>query len=250
MSLDKAFYEALRESVELAGSQMKYSKKCGVAQGQISKVLVGEKVKNGEISKEGLKLTKYTKDPGMSVMGGIINGFEITTFIEFLKKIRPDLPLGIINMDGKREVKVYDISKLNKAFNKDGLDNLNHISNFKQSTISIEPIFSVRVPVEFFPSDFGVRVIGHGLEPTMPEGCAVGLSYLNSWADFIAGEVYLCNLPYEGLVLRQVVVAQDHAGLEFQQLHPDKMGYRSQIHHPEKARDMIIARKSWVATRG
>lgn len=232
MSLKDSFWQGFHRTVEKVGASS-LRNASGIKSGRFHKLIHGQ-----------------TDNPQLDAVSAIVEQFDTKTFLDFARSIRPDMPLGIINLDGKHEVHVYDIRELNKAFNHEGFDKLSDPKSFNHSMLEVEPVFSVQVPTDLFPSDFGVRLYGHGMEPTMPEGCAVGLKYIKSFADLVAGEVYLCNLPYEGLVLRQVVVAQGHNGIEFQQLHPDKTGYRSQIYKPDQAREMIIARKTWVSIRG
>lgn len=215
---------------------------------------IGEK-KQQDIAKQAkmaqstlsLLINDPKRDPRLSSVAKIIDSFDKDTFLAFIRELRPDLPVGVINMEGKHIVHVYDMSDLNTVFHCVSEEKTRE--TLPRVLENMEPLFNVRVPEEFFPSDFGVRQSGHSMEPDLPHLAAIGVQLLKSDKDFFAGEIYLCNLPYEGLVLRRVVVAPGQDALEFMTINKDRDAYRSQIMHPEEAIKLIYARITWVASR-
>lgn len=235
MGFKEAFYSSIEQLTSERGAETKFA-------GQ-SKLLFGtlNKIKN-----------RVTKDPGLSSISKIIDSLDNEQLLSFVKQLRPEVPIEVINLEGKRDIAVFDIAEINTLLNFDD----HHKSQADLHRVFADNhdkiLFKVQVPSEFFPSDFGLRIDGRSMEPIVPHKAAAGFTWLHSWAEFTAGEMYLCNLPFEeGLVVRQVVVAQRENGLRFQPVNPDRNRYSEQVHPPElvKSEDMVLARMTWVAAR-
>lgn len=233
MNFENAFYSALKKSIELAGGQAGYQEKTGVPQGQISKVLAGEKVKKGEASEDILKNKKYTANPGLEIINSLIRGFDDKVFIDFVKEIRPELPIDVINLEGLHEVKAYNIS---------GYSTL-------EEMFASDVKFTLKIPSNFFPSDFCVIQDGHSMEPEIPDGAAVGVKLLkNPEKEMRSGELYLCSLPRHNLVFRRVSVTENVQQFEFTPDNPIPK-YKQLSFWAEEATKMILGSVTWVAVR-
>lgn len=230
MGFKTAFYASLEKVTLERGQEIRLAEKSGVRPGTLNKII-----------------NKASKDPQLSAIAKIIDSFDDATFFNFVKELRPELHIDIINLDGKHEVPTYNIDDINVVLaampEHKTRESLRHVLR------DLPTVFNLQIPEKYFPSDFAVRVVGHSMEPDIPANAAVGLTMLKADIDFVAGEIYLCRLPYEGLVLRRVVVAPGQDALEFQALHNDREAYRSQIMHPDKALPLIYARVRWVAFR-
>lgn len=231
MGLREAFYYSLESIMQRVG---------------------GKKAECVEIT--GIKWTTFsqicdgtTQNPGLDRISKLIDKLTDSEFIEFIKKIRPELNIDVVNLEGKHEVLTYNIDDINVGLA--GMPEHKTRDDLRHVLRNIPHVFKLQIPERFFPSEFSVRVMGHSMEPDIPHQAAVGLTMLKADRDFVAGEVYLCRLPYEGLVLRRVVVVPGQDALEFQALHSDRNAYRSQIMHPDEALPLIYARVRWVAFR-
>lgn len=232
MSFRDAFFDGVKKSLEKYGKNelQKKLKERGVKQSRYSNIINGK-----------------SENPQLDAVIAFIENFDHDTYLEFVKSIRSDFPLDVIDLEGMHEVPTYNIDNINVVLaampehkNREGL---------RLVLRDIEPVFKLQIPERYFPSDFAVRILGHSMEPDIPDRAAVGLTILKSDRDFTAGEMYLCRLPYEGLVLRRVTVVPGRDALEFQALHNDRNAYRSQIMHPDEALPLIYARVRWVAFR-
>lgn len=229
MGFKEALFGALKKAVD-PDNQAAFQKKTGIHQPTFHSIYSGKNT-----------------NPQLKAVEAIIDNLDKETFLEFVKKIRPDLHIGVINLEGKHEVSTFNIADINVVLA--AMPEIKTRDNLRDVLRDIEPIFRLQIPEKYFPSDFAVRVLGHSMEPDIPDRSAVGLTILKSDRDFVAGETYLCHLPYEGLVLRRVVVSSTQDALEFQALHRDRDAYRSQIMHPDEAIKLIFARLTWVAYR-
>lgn len=108
----------------------------------------------------------------------------------------------------------------------------------------LEPLFTVFAPPEYFRrSDYAVVVSGHSMEPLIPHGSIVGI---RTGDPFQANELFLAEIPYEGLVVKRVGVDLKAEEFVFKSQNPDKEAYpdfRLSVHEAEK---IIIGRVVWV----
>lgn len=107
-----------------------------------------------------------------------------------------------------------------------------------------EPLFSVSAPPEYFRrSDMAILVEGHSMEPIIPNGAVVGI---RKDVPFRANELYLANIPYEGLVIKRIAVDRVTEEFIFKSENPDKEAYPNfplSIHEAEK---IIIGKVVWI----
>lgn len=229
MAFRDALFAALDKAVD-QNNQAAFQKKTGIHQPTF----------------HGIYSRKNT-NPQLKAIEAIIDNLDADTFLNFVKNIRPDLSVDVVNLEGKHEVSTYNINDINVVLSTQ--PESRRREDIQGIIKKITPIFKLQIPEKYFPSDFAVRQVGHSMEPDIPHLAAVGLTMLKDDREFVAGEIYLCHLPYEGLVLRRVVVAHGQDALEFKALHTDRDAYRSQIMHPEDAIKLIYARITWVACR-
>ncbi len=108
----------------------------------------------------------------------------------------------------------------------------------------LEPLFTVLAPPEYFRrSNYAILVNGHSMEPLIPHGAIVGIKLDEP---FQANELFLADIPYEGLVVKRVGVDLKAEEFVFKSQNPDKDSYpdfRLSIHEAEK---IIIGRVVWV----
>lgn len=108
----------------------------------------------------------------------------------------------------------------------------------------LTPLFKVTAPPDYLRrSTFAIMVDGHSMEPLIPNGAIVGI---REDAEFRANELYLANVPYEGLVIKRIAVDMTTKEFVFKSQNPDKESYpdfRLSIGAAEK---IIIGRVVWV----
>lgn len=111
---------------------------------------------------------------------------------------------------------------------------------------SQEPLFTVQAPADFMRRcDYAIQVEGHSMEPLIPHGAVVGIKEDGA---FQANELFLANIPYEGLVVKRVGVDLKSEEFIFKSQNPDKEAYpnfRLSIHEAEK---IIMGRVVWIMT--
>lgn len=214
MGLLDATLQLLREKIDHGFTQKEIADTSGVPQPTISTLLNDKSSINFKNA------------------GRIIDSLSHEDFVKLIKIVRPDAPIEIVDVHNLKTIDVYKIAGVRT------------LEDMKRR----DPVFTLRIPLEFFPSDFGIIMPGHSMENEYPEGCAVGIRKIES-DEFFAGEDYLCCLPFEGLVIRRVMVAQSHGSLEFKPTNPNKENYSSQTFVFEEAMPKIKGRVTWVAKR-
>lgn len=215
MGIEHAFKQVLKELIT-GNKQKEIAKKAGIPESSFSQLSTGAR-----------------KSPRLSTFAKIIDSLDHDAFVQFIKMVRPDAPIEIVDIYNLRTIDVYKM-----ASSKD-IDSLK----------TRKPVFTLRIPPEFFPSDYGVLVNDHSMDPDYPKGCAVGIRDLKEPSEFFAGEDYLCTLPFEGLVIRRILVSQEKGSLEFRPINPDKENFRPQICVFEEAIKKIHGVVTWVSKR-
>lgn len=108
----------------------------------------------------------------------------------------------------------------------------------------MEPLFTVTAPPDYFrKSDYAVLINGHSMEPLIPNGAIVGIRID---VPFQANELFLAEIPYEGLVVKRVGVDLKSQEFIFKSENENKKAYpdfRLSIHEAEK---IILGRVVWV----
>ena len=111
---------------------------------------------------------------------------------------------------------------------------------------SQDPLFTVQAPADFMRKcDYAILVEGHSMEPLITHGAVVGIKVD---CPFQANELFLANIPYEGLVVKRVGVDLKSEEFIFKSQNPDKDAYpdfRLSIHEAEK---IIMGRVVWIMT--
>lgn len=172
-------------------------------------------------------------NPTLENVAKVIDTFNHLELARMIKLTAPKAPIEVVNIEGMHTVHVYDM---------DGIDSLDGLK-------SQSPVFTLRIPETFFPSDYGVLMSGHSMEPLYSDKCAVGIREVKPNTKIVIGEDYLCILPYEGMVIRRVLVAPEKGGLEFCPLNEDKYHFRPQTFAAEEAAKKIIGRVKWISRR-
>lgn len=213
MGFLNAFRSVLLEALKNR-TQQDLAKKAGVSQSTIADIAGG-------------------KDSRISTISKIVDQFTYKELSDLTRLTAPKAPIEIVDLEGLHTVHIYNIEKMGSV----------------EELKSQDPVFTLRIPETFFPSDYGILMSGHAMEPLYIDKCAVGIREWLPGSKIASGEDYLCVLPFEGLVIRRVLVAQNQGSLEFSPLHPDKNNFRSQIFVSEEAEKKIFGRVTWVSRK-
>lgn len=212
MNFSERFYEVLREKSQERGWQSAFAQKAGISQSSLSKIISGE-----------------TKAPELATVSAIIDALgDELAITPTIRGTAPNAPIDVVDGPGLCTINVYAVAGAGQGFLPDQL----------------EPIFRVTAPPEYFKrADYAVVVDGHSMEPLIPHGAVVGIKLSSS---FMANELYLANIPYEGLVIKRVGVDRQASEFIFKSQNPDKDSYpdfRLSISESEK---IIIGRVVWI----
>lgn len=107
-----------------------------------------------------------------------------------------------------------------------------------------EPLFNVFAPIRFlYYSDYAVQIEGHSMEPLIPHHAVVGIK---KDVPFQANELYLANIPYEGLVVKRIGVDRKTEEFIFKSENPDKNAYPDFRLHISEGENMILGKVVWI----
>lgn len=108
----------------------------------------------------------------------------------------------------------------------------------------LEPLFQVTAPPDYFRrSDYAIVVDGHSMEPLIAHGSIVGVKL---HAPFVANELYVARIPYEGLVIKRVGVDRTANEFVFKSENPNKENYPDFRLNIDEAEGIIVGRVVWV----
>lgn len=108
----------------------------------------------------------------------------------------------------------------------------------------LEPLFQVTAPPDYFRrSDYAIVVDGHSMEPLIAHGSIVGVKL---HASFVANELYVARIPYEGLVIKRVGVDRTANEFVFKSENPNKENYPDFRLNIDEAEGIIVGRVVWV----
>ena len=108
----------------------------------------------------------------------------------------------------------------------------------------LEPLFQVTAPPDYFRrSDYAIVVDGHSMEPLIAHGSIVGVKL---HAPFVANELYVARIPYEGLVIKRVGVDRAANEFVFKSENPNKENYPDFRLNIDEAEGIIVGRVVWV----
>lgn len=220
MGLQEGFYWAIDHVMEkFNGNKLKVSEFCGLKWATFYGML-----------------NRTTQSPGMDKLVCVIDKLEDKEFIEFVRKMRPHISWAMAE-PGYREVKTYNIIGCKH------IDDLEKPDQFGKD----RKLFTLRIPEKFFPSDFAVLFSGSSMNNIIPDKAAAGVT---KDFDFRPGEVYLCELPVEGLTFKRVIFHPAKNGLEFKadtKIDPESIP--SHFYHVDEGEKYIVGRLTWVAHR-
>lgn len=199
------------------------AEKCGINQGNLSSFLNAAPGQNRANMKfdTAWKILKFL---------GVLDQ-TIETQHSIIKRTGPNAPEE--TMEGKELIPlpVYAIAGAGPAW-------------FPSET---EPLFNVFAPTGFlFNSDYAIQIEGHSMEPTIPYKSIVGIQ---SNAPFQANELYLANIPYEGLVVKRIGINHEDKELIFKSDNINKEAYPNFCLPFSESEKIILGRVVWILTR-
>lgn len=205
------FYLVLREKSHERGWQSSFADVAGISQDALSKIISGK-----------------TKSPGIETVSAIVDALGPEIFLPRIRRVEANAPTEIVRGDDLKTIQVY-----NSAGAGPGV-----------TTADLVPLFSVTAPPAYFNQcDFAVVVDGHSMEPTIPNQAVVGV---REFVKFIANELYIASIPYEGLVVKRVAVDREQAQFIFKSDNPDKASYPDYSLAIDEAEKIIMGRVAWV----
>lgn len=158
-------------------------------------------------------------------------GIDYADYLPAQPKIRrafPSSPVENVSGTGLQTVPVYTVAGAGPAV----------------VVSELEPLFTVTAPPDYFRrSDYAIVIDGHSMEPLIPHGAIVGVK-LNS--PFVANELYLAQIPYEGLVVKRVGVDREKNEFVFKSINPDKEAYPDFRLSMGECENVIIGRVVWI----
>jgi SOS-response transcriptional repressor LexA len=111
----------------------------------------------------------------------------------------------------------------------------------------MEPFCSIAIPCIYFSQmDFIVLVDGHSMEPTIKHHSFVGAI---STFNFAANELYVANLPDEGLIIKRVIRDTKKDTITFKSDNPNKDNYPDMEYNIGETENFLLGRVTWVMYR-
>lgn len=211
MNFSNRFYGILKEKSQERGWQTAFAQKAGISQSSLSKIISGE-----------------TKAPELSTIAAIIDTLEAEQLLRSptIQRLGENAPIEMVNAD--KSIPVYAMAGAGPAIMPEELD----------------PLFSISIPTTYFrASNFAVMVDGHSMEPLIPHGSIVGIA---KDAPFKANELFLADIPYEGLVIKRVGVDIHTNEFIFKSQNPDKDAYPDFRIGIDESEKIIIGRVVWL----
>ena len=145
-----------------------------------------------------------------------------------IKRPAPNAQPEIVTGEDVRSIPVYAIAGAGPAWMPD----------------ENEPLFKVFAPRDFLSaSAYAVQIDGHSMEPLIPHQSIVGI---RPDVPFQANELYLANIPYEGLVVKRIGVDRKAEEFIFKSENPDKNAYPDFTLSINEAEKIIIGRVVWI----
>ena len=145
-----------------------------------------------------------------------------------IRRIATNAPVEKVTGSGLKTINVYSLAGAGPAV----------------SVGELEPLFQVTAPPDYFRrSDYAIVVDGHSMEPLIAHGSVVGVKL---HTPFVANELYVARIPYEGLVIKRVAVDRVANEFVFKSQNPDKEAYPDFRLNIEEAEGIIVGRVVWV----
>jgi phage repressor protein C with HTH and peptisase S24 domain len=148
-----------------------------------------------------------------------------------IRRIGINAPMETVSGEGLKTINVYQKAGAGVA----------------HEFAEIEPLFSISVPQAYFRrSDFAVLINGHSMEPTIASNSVVGAQ---KNFEFSANELYVVNIPYEGLVVKRVAITKENTSFILKSDNPDKDKYPSREIPIAESEEFLVGRVVWVLYR-
>lgn len=164
--------------------------------------------------------------PYMEIMGIRLPGEEATA--PSIRRARADAPIEKVLGPNLKTINVYSVAGAGPAVTVGELD----------------PLFQVTAPPDYFRrSDYAIVADGHSMEPLIANGSVVGVKL---HAPFVANELYVARVPYEGLVVKRVGVDRANNEFIFKSENPNKEAYPDFRLGIAEGEDIIVGRVVWV----
>lgn len=145
-----------------------------------------------------------------------------------IRRLAPNAPVEKVTGPGLKTINVYSVAGAGPGV----------------EVGEVEPLFQVTAPPDYFRrSDYAIVVDGHSMEPLIAHGSIVGVKL---HAPFVANELYVARIPYEGLVIKRVGVDRAANEFIFKSQNPDKEAYPDFRLNIEEAEEIIVGRVVWV----
>lgn len=107
-----------------------------------------------------------------------------------------------------------------------------------------QPLFTLTAPPDFFhQADLAIMMDGHSMLPTIPDKALVGV---RKNAHFKANELFVAQIPYEGLVVKRIGADPRTEELIFKSDNPNKDQYPDRRLPVAQAEKWIVGRVVWV----
>lgn len=213
MGFAQRFYEILAEKNQERGWQTAFAQKIGISQSALSKIISGE-----------------TKSPELGSIAAIVDALadEFYADAPSIKRIAPHAPVEKVTGPGLKTINVYSVAGAGPGI----------------EVGEIEPLFQVTAPPDYFRrSDYAIVVDGHSMEPLIAHGSIVGIKL---HAPFVANELYVARIPYEGLVIKRVGVDRATNEFIFKSENPNKENYPDFRVNIDESEGIIVGRVVWV----
>lgn len=213
MGFAQRFYEILAEKNRERGWQSAFAQRIGISQSALSKIISGE-----------------TKSPELGSIAAIVDALadEFYADAPSIKRIATNAPVEKIAGPGLKTINVYSVAGAGSGI----------------EVGEIEPLFQVTAPPDYFRrSDYAIVVDGHSMEPLIAHGSIVGIKL---HAPFVANELYVARIPYEGLVIKRVGVDRASNEFIFKSENPNKENYPDFRINIDEGDGIIVGRVVWV----
>lgn len=213
MGFAQRFYEILAEKNQERGWQSAFAQRIGISQSALSKIISGE-----------------TKSPELGSIAAIVDALadEFYADAPSIKRIATNAPVERIAGPGLKTINVYSVAGAGPGI----------------EVGEIEPLFQVTAPPDYFRrSDYAIVVDGHSMEPLIAHGSIVGIKL---HAPFVANELYVARIPYEGLVIKRVGVDRASNEFVFKSENPNKENYPDFRINIDESEGVIVGRVVWV----
>jgi SOS-response transcriptional repressor LexA len=197
-------------------TQVAIAQKTGIDQASLSKFIN----KVGGLSAENfLKLSDWA-------------GWQIDNLPGKIKRVGELSPIEEITGKDMKLVNVYQRAGAGSAYIP--LDEL-------------KPYFTIAIPYMYFAEmDFAVLVDGHSMEPTIKHLSFAGAK---STFHYTANELYVAQLPDEGLVIKRVVMDSKKDTITFKSDNPNKENYPDREFNIGETENFLLGRVTWVMYR-